>query len=348
MLNFVNLGDHQRPMPDPDHGPHRNRHDVPFSGPDNSHRPPLVVPPLRPPPPPPNFPRPASPPHHPHIRLSLHRTRRELEEEEEEAEDDVEATFEEFSELTGPKGKKKSNARRRRQRMSEPEYVAGGEERVTFERQRYRREAEPEVSLSQMMMREVERESCHRLRAEVEDIRGSSATLEREAETQPAARPSVHVFEAQRPQRGRDYHQDHIEIRQGGPQRQDSRVEREADDEWRSRRERHYSHTPGPSRIVVQDLENHHRRRDHARFQAAEEDRRRHEAEEAYRRQARREAEEAHALHAARREAREAHRAEQEARRQDGEDEDEDFGWVRKKERRRSRHKSLLGQFFHQ
>lgn len=186
-------------------------------GPGSSHRPPLV-PPLRYPPPlrpaggfvppdggrwrghiPPVPPVARPPPPQPtHNHESSAQTQREEEEEEEEAEEVFKEIFEEFSELTDPKGKK--NRRRAEAAMS-----VADERRRTKGKDKHRKDAEPGVSISRSLMRQVEQASRRRLTAEGEELNNKSVRLEQMAEGQaPPPPPLVVPMPEERMRRARE------------------------------------------------------------------------------------------------------------------------------------------------
>lgn len=217
--------DHGTAAAGPSGGGHRPQSPL---GPGIPYRPPFV-PPLRPPPPPmplssfayadgghrrvhippvppvaraPPVARPP-PPQPTHIHMSSTQTQREEEEEEEEAEEVVEEILEEFSELTDTKGKKKSRRRRRpsewnmylpEQRFgSDAEPIRVSERRREEMDYRRRQDAEPDVSISRSLMRQVERAGCRRLAAEGEELHVKSVRLERMAERQAPPPPAFEV-----------------------------------------------------------------------------------------------------------------------------------------------------------
>ena len=296
---------------DPSGGGHR-----PSSppGPGTFHRLPFA-PPLRPPPPPrpasgfvpagggrwgshmppvPPVPRPP-PPQPPHIHMSPAQTQRELEEEEEEAEEVVEEIFEEFAELTDTKGKKKSNRRRGSEwDMQMPAQQAGpdsatsvADERRRMERERrHRQDAETDVSISRLLMRQVERASSRRLVAEGEELHVRSVRLERMAERRAPPPPPAFMVpgptERTRLAREREPRVVHVVGSPPGPYME---VEREREARERRRepnrgvvleQQSRYSerqppppppmrNPPPPRRAYVQDLEDEYGQ-DHVRY----------------------------------------------------------------------------------
>lgn len=242
-------------------------------GPGISHRPPLVSP-LRPPPParpasgfaPPDGDRwrahahpvrPAArptPPQQTHIHMSSAQTQREEEEEkeEEEAEEVFREIFEEFSELTDPKGKKNNRRNPSESDMQVPEEQLGPDATTHVEEERRRMEmrksgargergerhsqhAKPDVSISRSLMRQVEWASSRRLTAEGEELKSKSVRLEQMAEGQATPPPaSVDAVQAERrrrrQQRGQEL-QDEAERRERWRELEAQRREQELRDQ---------------------------------------------------------------------------------------------------------------------